>query len=233
MRTRSIARARADPSGVCYTHAAPMQPSSSPPQPDPHRYRTLAPMPPEGPLALDRLLPGTGDLELEIGFGHGLFLYERALARPDVRLVGLEIKRKWSYLVAERCAARGLHNVTVWAADARSVLPRVSPGILARVFMHFPDPWWKKRHQKRSLVGATLLDEIARVLVPGGELFLQTDVPERAALHVEAVAAHPAFTLGGEGGYLAANPYAARSNREARAALDGLPVYRTLARKKP
>jgi tRNA (guanine-N7-)-methyltransferase len=201
------------------------------PQPDPHRYRTIAPQPPEGPLDLPALLPGSGEIELEIGFGHGLFLYERAAHDPGIRLVGLEIKRKWAFLVAERCARRGLTNVTVWCADARGLLPRVPAGSVARVYMHFPDPWWKKKHLKRRLIGDTLLDEIARVLRPGGEFFLQTDVAERAQLHLAAIAEHAAFSLAGDGGYLEHNPYGARSNREARAALDGLPVYRTLARR--
>lgn len=202
--------------------------ASSTEAPDPHRYRTLAPAPPEGPLELATLLPGRGEIELEIGFGHGLFLYERAVARPDVRLVGIEIKRKWAYLVAERCARRGLDQVTVWAADARGFLPRIASHSLARVFMHFPDPWWKKRHAKRTLIGATLLDEIARVLSSGGEFFLQTDVRDRAESHLAALAEHGSFALGGDGGFLAHNPYGARSNREARANEDGLPVFRTL-----
>jgi tRNA (guanine-N7-)-methyltransferase len=215
---------------VSYTVRAPMEPLSAAPaadQPDPHRYRAIAPQPPDGVLDLATLLPGQGELELEIGFGHGLFLYERALARPDVRMVGLEIKRKWAYLVAERCARRGLGNVTVWAADARGVLPRVTAASITRVFMSFPDPWWKKRHLKRSLVGGALLDEIARILRPGGEFFLQTDVEDRAQSHLAALAEDARF----EAGYIDANPYQARSNREARAAEDGLPVYRTLARR--
>jgi tRNA (guanine-N7-)-methyltransferase len=114
--------------------------------PNPHRFRALAPRAPEGPLDLAALLPGRGPIELEIGFGHGLFLYERARARPDVRLLGLEVKKKWSYLVAERCQRRGLLGVTVWSEDARAILPRVQAASVQRVFMHFPDPWWKKRH---------------------------------------------------------------------------------------
>jgi tRNA (guanine-N7-)-methyltransferase len=203
-----------------------------PAAPDPHRYRTLAPRPPEGPLDLTTLLPGSGEIEIEIGFGHGLFLYERGAARPDVRLLGIEVKKKWSHLVAERCRARGLSQVTAWGADARQVLARVPEGSVSRVFMHFPDPWWKKKHEKRRLTGDTLLAEVARVLRPGGEFFVQTDVRDRAERHLEALREHPVFELGGEGGYLAENPYQARSNREARAAEDGLPVYRILALKR-
>jgi tRNA (guanine-N7-)-methyltransferase len=201
-------------------------------QPDPHRFRALAPRSPEGPLDLEALLPGSGPIELEIGFGHGLFLYERACARPDVRLLGLELKKKWAYLVAERCRLRGLTGVTVWSEDARALLPRVRSASVQRVFMHFPDPWWKKRHAHRSLTGDVMLPEIARVLAAGGEFFVQTDVEERAERQLAALRAHPAFELASATGYLAHNPYQARSNREARAAQDGLPVYRILALKR-
>jgi tRNA (guanine-N7-)-methyltransferase len=205
---------------------------SKAPQPDPHRFRALAPRAPEGPLELALLPPGAGPIEIEIGFGHGRFLYERALAVPDTRLVGLEIKKKWAHLVRERCAKRGLANVTAWSEDARELLPRVPSATVQRVFMHFPDPWWKRRHEKRRLTGDTLLDEIARVLAPGGEFFMQTDVAERATLHLEALRLQTTLELAGEGGYIAVNPYQARSNREVRAEEDGLPVYRTLALKR-
>lgn len=202
------------------------------PQPDPHRFRALAPRAPEGAIDLATLPPGQGDIELEIGFGHGRFLYERGQACPEARLVGLEIKKKWAHLVRERCRARGLHNVTVWSDDARELLPRLPAGCVQRVFMHFPDPWWKRRHEKRRLTGDTLLDEIVRVLSPGGEFFMQTDVAERAAVHLEALRVQPAMVLAGAAGYLEHNPYGARSNREVRAEEDGLPVYRTLALKR-
>ena len=134
--------------------------------------------------------------------------------------------------MAERCAKRGILNVTAWSDDARELLPRVAGASLQRVFMHFPDPWWKRRHDKRRLTGDTLLDEIARVLVPGGEFFMQTDVPDRVELHLLAIRTHDSFVPGGASGVLENNPYQARSNREARAELDGLPVYRTLAIKR-
>ena len=201
-------------------------------QPDPHRFRALAPAPPEGMLDLGKLLPGEGEVELEVGFCHVNFLYERGQARPDVKLFGIELKKKWSYLVAERLKKRGLHNVVAWGADARIVLPRIPSESVRRVFMHFPDPWWKKRHQKRRLTGDGLIEQVARILVPGGEFFVQTDVPDRAELHIAAVREHKSFVLGGAEGYVSENPYQGRSNREVRAAEDGLPVYRTLALKR-
>ena len=145
-------------------------------------------------------------------------------------MVGFEIKKKWAYLVAERTLALGLQNASAFSGDIREILPRLRPDAgVARVFMHFPDPWWKARHAKRRLLSAELLGQLARLLRPGGEFYLQTDVEERAAGYVEALAGHPDFVLGPGGGYLDANPYGAVSNRERRAMEDGLPIYRVLA----
>src|ERR1700712_2655092 len=112
-------------------------------EPDPRRYARLAPAPPtEGPIDVYSLIAGRGreaTFELEIGFGRGMFLIERAQVAEGSVLVGIEIKRKWAYLVAERAARLGLGNVRAFGADARDVLARLSPDAsFARVFMHFP-----------------------------------------------------------------------------------------------
>jgi len=206
---------------------------NAPREPSPHRYIELAPRAPEGPIDLALLWPGrAGEIELEIGFGRGMFLLERAQAAPSARLLGIEIKRKWAYLVSQRAARLELAGVRVFGADARELLPRIGPEhSLARAFLHFPDPWWKKRHGKRRLRGQHLLDPLARLLAPAGELFIQTDVEERAQEFVSELRAHPAFELPDEP-FLVDHGYGARSNRERRAIADGLPVYRILARRR-
>jgi tRNA (guanine-N7-)-methyltransferase len=170
-------------------------------------------------------------LEIEIGPGRGWFLVERALVEPRALLVGLEVRRKWASIVDARLAERGLGGrARVFAEDASVALPRLSPdGSVRRVFVHFPDPWWKKRHQKRLVVRDRFVDEVARLLEPGGELFVQTDVEERAIGYEQLVAFNPIFQPDGdraESPRLADNPYGARSPRERRAIADGLPVYR-------
>src|SRR5262249_14735650 len=123
----------------------PELPSAAREEPDPRRYVALAPAAPDGPLDLAVLLPGNGDVQIEIGFGRGQFLIQRAQAAPGSRILGIEVKRKWSYLVEQRCQKLGLSQVRVFGADARDVLARLGPeASVARVFMHFPDPWWKK-----------------------------------------------------------------------------------------
>jgi tRNA (guanine-N7-)-methyltransferase len=200
-------------------------------EPDPRRYVQLAPEPPAGPIQLATLWPNVADLrefELEIGFGRGMFLLERARAAPSSGIVGIEVKRKWAYLVDQRAKRLGLSNVRAFGADARDVLQRLQPDAgLARMFMHFPDPWWKKKHAKRRLRGAGTFGPAARLLRPGGELFIQTDVEERAHDFVTDLRADPCFEVS-DTCYIADNPFGARSNREKRAIADGLPVYRIL-----
>ena len=201
-------------------------------EPDPRRYLQLAPAAPDGSIDLEMLWPDVAERELEIGFGRGVFLIERAQIAPASRILGVEIKRKWAYLVYQRVQRLGLSNVCVYGADARDVLSRLQPrGGLARIFMHFPDPWWKKRHAKRRLRGAATFDPAARLLRQGGELFIQTDVEERAEAFLADLREHGAFELP-EAGYCGENPYAAQSNREKRALADGLPIFRILARRR-
>jgi tRNA (guanine-N7-)-methyltransferase len=170
-------------------------------------------------------------IELEIGPGRGWFLVERASAEPRAALVGVEVRRKWATIVDGRLRARGFaERARVFAEDAREALPRLGPdGSVRRVFVHFPDPWWKKRHQKRLLLRDSFLDEVARLLGPGGELFVQTDVEERALAYESLVGGDARFQPAGDepgSARMADNPYGARSPRERRAIADGLPVHR-------
>jgi tRNA (guanine-N7-)-methyltransferase len=174
------------------------------------------------------LVPGGDEpVEIEIGPGRGGFLVDRLEALPTVRMIGLEIRRKWATIVDRRLAERGLGaRGRVFAEDARFALRRLRAGTVGIVFVHFPDPWWKKRQQKRRVATADLLREIARLLVPHGELFFQSDVAERAEQFDALVRSEPLFLPWGETPYVAENPYGARSPRERRALADGLPVLR-------
>lgn len=202
--------------------------------PPPIRYREIAPTPPDGPIDLHALVPGEGGLEVDVGFGRGMSVFERASAAPEARIVGIEIKAKWATKVDARRKRLGLPRVAILCGDAKDILARAEPeASVARIFVHFPDPWWKKRHAKRRVLGDDILDTFARLLRDEGDLYVQTDVEDRAHDYVALLRDHPAFELRGEGGFVLDNPFGARSNREKRAEQDGLPVYRILARRLP
>lgn len=197
-----------------------------------YNHTDQAPVTAREPLDLRQLFSKDAEFEIEIGFGKGRFLIERVKACPSAHLLGIEVRAKWAQLVRERCERERLDNARVIAGDCMEIVPRLGPNAtVRRVFIHFPDPWWKKRHAKRRVVRDTMVDQIARLLVPDGELFLQTDVEERALEYLQLVRAHGAFTLATDSGLVGENPYLARSNREVRADEDGLPVYRILAKR--
>jgi tRNA (guanine-N7-)-methyltransferase len=197
-----------------------------------------APRLPEGDEVDLRGLGQGAWIELEVGPGPKAgFLLERAAAAPEALLVGLEIRRKWAAVGDGRLAKHGFGaRARVFCEDARLALPRLRPdGGVRRVFLHFPDPWWKKRHHKRLVMGDVFLTEVARLLQPGGELLIQTDVEERAELYANVVGTSDVFIPAGDtpgSPVIAENPFGARSPREHRAIADGLPVHRMLWRRR-
>ena len=185
------------------------------------------------PVELGTVVTGAW-IEIEIGPGPKAgFLLERVVAAPEAAIIGLEIRRKWATVGDEKLAKLGVAaRARCFCEDARWALPRLRPdGAVKRVFLHFPDPWWKKRHEKRLVLGDEVLVEVARLLAPGGELYIQTDVEERATLYAQVVSYNDAFVPAGdvEGSPdVVENPFGARSPREHRAIADGLPVHRML-----
>ena len=120
-------------------------------------------------------------LHLELGSGHGGFALAFTAANPGLDLVAIEWRLKFADWTRAKAAARGLSNLVVLGTDARFDVPRLfAEGSLAAIHLHFPDPWWKRRHQKRRLVDDGFSALLLALLRPGGLLDVRTDVLERA-----------------------------------------------------
>ncbi len=121
------------------------------------------------------LAPDTPALWLEIGFGAGEHLAWQAEHHPNVTHLGVEPYLNGVAALLGRVEARGLGNVRICVDDARLVLAALPDGVLERVHVLFADPWPKRRHHKRRIVDRRTVAEMARTLVPGGELRLASD----------------------------------------------------------
>ena len=107
------------------------------------------PAPPDWTLVFG----SAGPIELEVGCGAGGFAIEYARRHPAVHYLAFEWRKKYAREVQYRADQRGLKNLRVVEADARVEIPRLfAPGSLAAVHVQFPDPWWKRAHQKRAII---------------------------------------------------------------------------------
>jgi tRNA (guanine-N7-)-methyltransferase len=132
---------------------------------------------PQPPVQWRQVFGNDHPVEIEVGFGKGLFLLTQGEARPDTNFLGIEIERKYVLLTATRLAMRKLANVKLACTDARWFLKeRVAPGSVSAMHVYFPDPWWKTRHRKRKLFTREFADQCVRVLQPSGHLHFVTDV---------------------------------------------------------
>ena len=183
------------------------------------------------PLDLDRLVPGQGPWEVEIGFGKGRYLVDRAAAHRERRFLGLEIASKYYRLVAGRLRRRGLDNALVIRGEALYLLSTVLPaGFAARLHVYFPDPWHKTRHHKRRLFDSETVDLVLGLLEPGGELCFATDFLEYGEIVAGILASIPGLELER---LTQPWPDGARTNYEAKYTAEGRAILRLRGRLGP
>ena len=125
---------------------------------------------------------------LEIGFGGGEHLVWQAKHNPGVTLIGCEPFEDGVMKVLGAIESDKLTNIAVHMGDARDVLRWLPDASISRAFILFPDPWPKKKHQKRRLVNSQTLALLARVMKPGAELRFGTDIGDYARSALEAFA---------------------------------------------
>lgn len=175
------------------------------------------------------------EIELEIGCADAQFLFERAAQEPSRVHLGLEIRDQLVDQVNERAEQTGLPVRAIFC-NANNHLRSVFPeGSVRRVFLNFPDPWFKKRHRKRRMIDEALVCDIHHVLEPGGELFFQSDVWDVALDTMDIVERvdHLYENRAGVWSFWKdGNPYAARSWREEHCEAAGMPIWRLWHRRR-
>lgn len=127
-------------------------------------------------LDLDATFGRRANKILEIGFGNGDTLVRAAADHPEIDYIGLEVHEPGVGHCLLKAQEAGINNLRVIIHDAIEVLrDQIDDGSLARINLYFPDPWPKKRHQKRRIVNAPFLDLAAKKLSIGGSLHIATD----------------------------------------------------------
>lgn len=161
-------------------------------------------------------------IALEIGFNRGRFLQALGRQFPERNHVGIEIRRRYPWVLSYKLVEEGPDNVRIIWGDGKALLPALfKEGGVAHLYINFPDPWWKNRHAKRRLVDSTFAARTFELLAPGGRVWVKSDVP---AIAEEIQAALESTALVGP------TPFGEddlpHTHRERRCLMQGLPITR-------
>jgi len=173
--------------------------TETPPQPSDRRFRLYGraqgkPLSARQQSLVDNLLPrisvgetaphilepralfdAPSEIWLEIGFGGGEHLTGQAVRHPRVGIIGVEPFLDGVAKALTTIDEQAIPNIRLRRGDARDVVDQLVGSSVDRVFILFPDPWPKTRHRKRRLVQPGFLNDLSRVLKPGGRVRFATD----------------------------------------------------------
>ncbi len=159
---------------------------------------TRADNPGRVPVDLKAALGGR-PLWLEVGFGGGEHLVHMAARHPDVGIVGCEPFVNGIAMLLGKIRAAAVENLRLHPGDVRDLFDVALAGAFAKAFLNYPDPWPKARHHRRRFVTPGYLAGLHRVLVPGAEFRVATDIPDYVRQTLEQVP-EAGFELIAQGG---------------------------------
>ena len=177
------------------------------------------------PIKLDQIFSDSAlPLHLDIGCGRGRFILKMAEIESGRNFLGVEIREPLVIEANEKARGKKLDNLHYEFCNAMlalgKLLEKLPENILQSVSIQFPDPWFKKKHAKRRMVNAELVETLEKHLADSGKVFVQTDIEflaeEMFALFEERFKKNE----------ISENPFPVKTERELSVENRQLPVFR-------
>ena len=130
---------------------------------------------------------------LEIGFGGGEHLINNASLHPDIGHLGCEPFINGMAKLVLLIEKDGIDAIRLHNDDAVQLLDQLPDASLDRIYLLYPDPWPKRRHNKRRFVSDENLSRMARVLKPGGEFRFASDIDHYVGWTLARILGSPDF----------------------------------------
>jgi len=131
-------------------------------------------------IDLRNLFDEMTNFELEIGFGMGDFLFQKALSQPNVGFLGCEVFENGIANLVTRIKEKDLKNIFLHPGNCIGLLDNLQGVQLNAIHILFPDPWPKKKHRKRRFLTSENIDKMLLALKIGGCIYIATDIVEYA-----------------------------------------------------
>ncbi len=181
----------------------------------------------EGLVLWEELFEGARPLRVEIGVGTSTFLIDVAEQNPAHGFIGIEYSAKRVAKFLKKVECRGVVNIRMLRVDAvRWIRKLFGPGSIDHFYVNHPDPWPKRRHQKKRFVNQHNAALIAEFLRPGGGLSLRTDFAEYAEQMLEVLDKTPALANScGEGCFASSPREPTRTLYETKFLLAGMQIF--------
>ncbi len=175
-----------------------------------------------------RLVAGL-PVDIEVGCAEAQFLFELAAIDATRNYLGFEVRDHLVDWVNEQARLRDLPVQAIFANANFHLRSVIGADVVSRVFLNFPDPWFKRRHRKRRMIDDGLARDIHTALHSGGEVFFQSDVWPVAldAMAVFETLSDQFVNLAGAWSFWKrGNPHGARSWREQHCESNAMRIWR-------
>ena len=131
------------------------------------------------PFEWSEIFQNSNPVEIEIGSGKGKFILNEAETNPGKNFLAIEWSPRYLKSIKERIPSLNLNNFRLLQADARLILAEWIPiDTITKFHIYYPDPWWKKKHEKHKIFTQIFLKNLENTLIKNGVLALATDVEE-------------------------------------------------------
>jgi tRNA (guanine-N7-)-methyltransferase len=181
------------------------------------------------PIALEAVFTNPNlPIHLDIGCARGRFILKMAQTEKAQNFLGVEIREPLVIEGNRLAKEQHLDNLHYEFCNAMvaldKLLEKIPAGLLQIVTIQFPDPWFKKKHAKRRMVNAELVETVVEKLAENGKIFVQTDIEFlseemfelfRASKNLREIPTEK-------------NPFPVKTERETAVEEKDLPVYRTI-----
>lgn len=148
-------------------------------------------------LEVRNLVSFFNSVALEIGFGGGEHLVAQAERNPNTVFIGAEVFENGIANLIKNIELKNIKNIRIFNKDVRYLLEKIPDHCLDIIYILFPDPWPKRRHHKRRLIGQGFLYILSRKIKPKGKLLIATDHEDYTEWIKEKLMNQPKFVING------------------------------------